>query len=96
LRKYSSSGLRTLHVVLDNVLLVLVLANLFLDLKEIDVGDGVLAVEDTGNLLEGGPLGLDVKEPDENKFDEVPKLVNWSAICTKLQKSCRNLQCKRA
>lgn len=45
-----------------------------LDLVQVDVSDGVLAIEDTGDVFEGGTLGFDVEEIHEDKFDHVPKL----------------------
>lgn len=47
--------------------------NLLLHLVEIDMGNGILAVEDTGDLLECGALGLGVEEVDEDKLDSVPE-----------------------
>lgn len=36
---------------------------------------GLVAVEDLGNLLESGTLGLDVEENDEDEFEEDPDLI---------------------
>jgi hypothetical protein len=49
--------------------------DLLLDLGEVDVGDSVLAVEDLGNLLEGGALGLDEDEVDPDELDKIPELL---------------------
>lgn len=46
--------------------------DLLLDLLEVDVGGRVVSVEDARNLLEGGALGLDVEEVDEDEFAQVP------------------------
>lgn len=46
---------------------------LLLDLGEIDVSNSIVTIEDTGDLLQGGSLGLDVKVPDEDKFTKVPE-----------------------
>jgi hypothetical protein len=48
--------------------------DLLLDLGEVDVSHGVLAVEDLGDLLEGGALGLDEDEVDPDELDEIPEL----------------------
>lgn len=55
--------------------------DLLLDLRQVDVGDGVVAVEDLGDLLEGGALGLDEDEPDPDELDEVPELAMLLAHC---------------
>jgi hypothetical protein len=39
---------------------------------------GIVAVEDPGDLLEGGALGLDVEEEDKAKFNGDPDL-SWDA-----------------
>jgi hypothetical protein len=48
--------------------------DLLLDLGEVDVSHGVLAVEDLGDLFEGGALGLDEDEVDPDELDEIPEL----------------------
>mgnify|MGYP001594387143 CR=1 FL=1 len=53
---------------------MLMLRDLLLDLVEIDVGGGIVAVEDLGDLLEGWAVGFDVEEVDEDEFDGVPEL----------------------
>ena len=46
-----------------------------LNLLDVNVSDlGILAVEDLGDLLEGGALGLDIEEANEEEFDENPNL----------------------
>lgn len=50
------------------------LGDLLLDLVQVDVGGGVVAVEDPGDLLEGGAVGLDVEEIDKGEFEGVPEL----------------------
>ena len=55
--------------------------DLLLDLRQVDVGHGVVAVEDLGDLFEGGALGLDEDEPDPDELDEVPELAMLSAGC---------------
>lgn len=65
-----------MHVGQVDVLLVSAKVNFLLDLGEIDVLDhGVVAVKDLCNLLQGGALGLDVEEPDEDELNGVPKSV---------------------
>lgn len=44
---------------------------------------GLVAVEDLGNLLESGTLGLDVEENDEDEFEEDPDLVMISNCMSK-------------
>ncbi len=63
--------------VLGNVLLVLGSMNLLLDLREADVRNGVVAIEDARNLLERGTLGLGIDEIDKYKLGGVPELI-WS------------------
>lgn len=46
---------------------------LLLDLSEIDVSNSIVTIEDTGDLLKGGSLGLDVEVPDEDEFTKVPE-----------------------
>lgn len=46
---------------------------LLLDLGEIDMGNSLITIKDTGNLLEGGALGLNIEIPDEDKLTEVPE-----------------------
>jgi hypothetical protein len=57
----------------SGVLLVLGVVDVLLDLVHVDVGDGLVAVEDARDLLERGALGLDVEEPDEDGLDGVPE-----------------------
>lgn len=54
--------------------------DVLLDLVHVDVRDGRVAVEDTGNLLESGALGLDVEEPHEDKLHEVPESVEQREV----------------
>ncbi len=62
--------------------------NLLLDLLEVDVGNGVLAIEDLGDLLEGGSLGLNVDEVDPDELDEVPELC---IVLARMPAECQNL-----
>jgi hypothetical protein len=74
----SSSIHRTPHLGIVQILMVLSHGcdcHLFAHLVKVDVGSGVVAVEDASNFLEGGALGLDVDEPDEEKLDKVPELM---------------------
>jgi hypothetical protein len=50
-------------------------SSLLLDLGEIDVGNSIITIKDTGNLLKSRALGLDVEVPDEDKLTEIPKSV---------------------
>jgi hypothetical protein len=46
---------------------------------EIDVGNlSLITIEDLGDLLEGGALGLNVEDSDEDKLEEDPALKNIS------------------
>lgn len=47
---------------------------LLLDLLEIDMGNGFVAVEDLCNLLQRGALGLDKDEVDPDPLDDIPEL----------------------
>ena len=48
---------------------------LLLDLVDVDVSDsGLVAIDDLGELFEGGALGLDVHLEDECEFEEQPAL----------------------
>ena len=67
-KHHSDGGLgRDVGNIID-VLQVLAIVDLLLDLAEVDVRDGVVAVEDTGDVLEGGAFGLDVEEVDEDEL----------------------------
>ena len=56
----------------NDILLVLGNVDLLLDLAQVDVGHGIVAVEDARNLLERGALGLDVEEPHKHQLEHVP------------------------
>lgn len=73
-RARSDARLVGVHVLLDDLLLVHLRLHLFLDLLQGQVGNGLFAVEDTSDLLQGRALGLDVEEVDEDKLAEVPQL----------------------
>ena len=50
--------------------------DLLLDLADIDVGNiGVVTIDDLGELLESGALGLDVHEVDEGELESDPALL---------------------
>ena len=74
-RARSDARLVGVHVLLDDLLLVHLRLHLLLDLLKGQVGNGLLAVEDASDLLQGRALGLDVEEVDEDKLAEVPQLV---------------------
>lgn len=63
-----------------DILVVLGGMDVLLDLVHVDVRDGRVAIEDTGDLLESGALGLDVEEPHEDKLDEVPQSVEQREV----------------
>jgi hypothetical protein len=53
--------------------------NIGLNSLEIDVGNlSLITVEDLSDLLEGGTLGLNVEDSDEDKLEEDPALENVS------------------
>jgi hypothetical protein len=55
--------------------LLLVDLSLLLDLVDIDVANlGLITIDDLGELLEGGALGLNIHEVDEGEFEENPAL----------------------
>lgn len=57
------------------MLLVGLDSSLLLDLLEVQLRDGgVVAVDDLGELLEGGALGLDVHDVDEDELGSDPAL----------------------
>lgn len=59
----------------SEVLLVGLDLGLLLDLVEVELRDcGVVAVDDLGELLEGGALGLDVHDVDEDELEGDPAL----------------------
>lgn len=61
-----------------HVFLVRLDRGLLLDLVQIHVRNGsILAVDDLGQLLESGSLGLDVYEVDKGELDSNPALVFW-------------------
>lgn len=51
-----------------------VLVNLLLDSVHVDVSNGALAIEDLGDLLKSGALGLRVDEVDPDEFNGDPEL----------------------
>ena len=53
---------------------MLVLVDFLLDLAEIDVGNSILTVEDTCDVLECWAFGLNIKEVHKSEFTQVPKL----------------------
>lgn len=55
--------------------LLLVDLGLLLDLVDVDLANGsILAIDELGQLLESGALGLDVHEVDEGELEEDPAL----------------------
>lgn len=53
---------------------MLVDRNFFLSLCHVDVSNGLVAVKDTSDLLEGGALSLDEDEVDPDSFQHIPAL----------------------
>lgn len=52
---------------------------------EVDVANfSLITVEDLGNLLESGALSLDVKDGDEDEFEEDPALAKVS-MCMRMR-----------
>ena len=54
--------------------LVLVNLYLFLSLFHVNVSNSILAIEDLGNLFEGGAFSLREDEVDPDRFEDIPKL----------------------
>lgn len=50
------------------------LVDFLLHLVEIDVGNGILAVENTCDVLEGGAFCLHIEEVDEGELAQIPQL----------------------
>jgi hypothetical protein len=64
---------------LDVVVLLVTGSQVGLNGLDIDVGDlSLITVEDLGDLLEGGSLGLDVEDADEDELEGDPALSNIS------------------
>jgi hypothetical protein len=60
---------------LDVVVLLVTGSQVGLNGLDIDVGDlSLITVEDLGDLLEGGSLGLDVEDADEDELEGNPAL----------------------
>lgn len=72
LREPRCSG-RLLGAEVHDVFLLAGEMSLLLNLREVDVGNGVVAVKDASNLLEGRALCLDVEEVHEDELEEVPE-----------------------
>jgi hypothetical protein len=72
------------------VLLIRSDLDLLLDLRQVDVSHGILAVEDLGNFLERGALGLDEDEVDPDELDKIPELegisISWTWQLTERQR----------
>lgn len=49
--------------------------SLLLNLLKVDVSNGLVSVEDAGNLLESRSLGLNDEEVNKDQFAEIPKRV---------------------
>ncbi len=69
---YDIFPLRPSHPV--RFFLVLDRVDILFDLPHVDARHGVHAVEDVGDLLQSGALGLDVEEVDEDELEEIPDL----------------------
>lgn len=77
--RLDARSLNTGDVLLVKVVKV-ILVDFLLDLSHGDVGNSLVTVEDTGDLLESGSLGLRVDEVDEDEFDADPALSLMLAI----------------
>ena len=62
------------HVLLIDVVKA-VLLDLLLDSVHVDVSNSAVTIEDLGDLLKGGALGLGVDEVDPDELNSDPKLV---------------------
>ena len=54
--------------------LVLVNLYLFLSLIHVDMSNSILAIEDLGDLFEGGAFSLNEDEVDPDRFEDIPNL----------------------
>jgi hypothetical protein len=76
-----------------NLLKVFTIVNLLLDLVKIDMGNCIITIKDTSNVLKGGTLGLDIEEINEDEFAQVPELkMCQRAFPQNVEKI--NLQCR--
>lgn len=66
---------------------------LLLDLLQVDLSDGLLTIEDLGDLFEGGAVGLDVDEVDEDELDKVPELFDIDSLAN--DPEWRSVMCDR-
>ena len=48
--------------------------HLFLNLLQVDVGHGILAIEDLGDFLEGRAFSLDEDKEHPDRLKNIPKL----------------------
>lgn len=70
--------------------LILADLHLLLSLCQIDVGHGILAIEDLGDLLEGRSLSLDEDEVNPDRLNDIPKLQTQRV---REQRSLKTLEC---
>lgn len=56
------------------LIFMLSLMDLLLNLVQIDMRNGVLAVEDSRDLFQSGSVGLNVEDPNKDEFDQIPEL----------------------
>jgi hypothetical protein len=77
----------------SDVLLVskLILANLylFLSLLQADVSDGIFAIEDPGDLLEGRAFSLNEDKVHPDRFKDIPKLDTQCMLEKRNYERCR-------
>ena len=66
---------------------------IFLDFMQVNMGNGVITVENTGNFLEGRALSFDVEEPNENQFNAIPEGIEQHEVPVMRQLVPGNLVC---
>lgn len=75
--RLDASLLNARHVLLVVDVVKAVLVKLLLDSVHVNVGNGRVAIEDLGDLLQGGALGLRVDEVHPDELDKDPALFDY-------------------
>lgn len=65
--------------------------HLLLNLFQVDVGHGILAIEDPSDLLEGRAFSLDEDEVDPDRLKDIPNLQTQCML--ESRKSSKMLEC---
>jgi hypothetical protein len=72
--RLNASLLNTSHVLLVVDVVQTILVSLLLNNSHGDVRNGIITIEDTGNLLKSGTLGLRIDEVHPDKLNSDPDL----------------------